>query len=111
MKKIRLRYVLPIVALVIGFAIIKVSISDVGIIRENIVSCIPEELFEMFDQEQAIICSNIQSHKSVLVAGVLLGGVLVVAGFIVALMCALILGSWHSDPVLGRRLIFRYEYA
>ena len=55
-------------------------------IRENIVSCVPEELFEMFDQEQAIICSNIQSHKSNLVAGVLLGGGLAVAGFIVVLV-------------------------
>ena len=40
----------------------------------------------MFDQEQAIICSNIQSHKSNLVAGVLLGGGLAVAGFIVVLV-------------------------
>jgi hypothetical protein len=38
----------------------------------------------MFDQEQAIICSNLQSQKSVLVAGVLVGGGLAVAGFIVA---------------------------
>jgi hypothetical protein len=84
LKKTSVRYALAAVAIVIGFGIIKVSIDYVGIIRENIVSCVPEELSEMFDQEQAIICSNIQSQKSVLVAGVLLGGGLAVAGFIVA---------------------------
>ena len=36
---------------------------------ERILSCLPEELSEMFDQEQVIICSNIQSQKSVLLAG------------------------------------------
>jgi hypothetical protein len=84
LKKTNIKYALASVAIVIGFGIIKVSISDVEIIRENIVSCIPEELSEMFDQEQAIICSKIQSQKTVLVAGVLLGGGLAVAGFIVA---------------------------
>lgn len=89
MKKTILRYSLAFVVIVIGFGIIRVSISDVGMIRENIVSCIPEELFEMFDQEQATICSNIQSHKSVLVAGVLLGGGLAATGFIVVLVYVL----------------------
>ena len=64
----------------------KVSISGAGMIRDNIVSCIPEELSEMFDQEQTTICSNIQSQKSVLLIGTLLGGFLAVAGFIVILM-------------------------
>jgi hypothetical protein len=89
LKKTNINYALASVAIVIGFGIIKVSISDVEIIRENIASCIPEELSEMFDQEQAILCSNIQSQKSVLVAGVLLGGGLAVAGFIVVFVNAM----------------------
>jgi hypothetical protein len=77
---------LAVAAIIIGFVIVRVSINGASIIRENIVSCLPEELSEMFDQEQVIICSNIQSQKSVLLAGVLLGAGLAIAGFIIALV-------------------------
>ena len=76
-------------ALGIGLVIIKFSISNAGMIRENVVSCIPEELSDMFDQEQSIICSNVQSQKSALLAGILLGGCIAVSGFIVALVSAM----------------------
>ena len=85
-KGTRIRYGLAFSAIIIGFVIIRVSINDAGTIRENIVSRIPEELSEMFDQEQSIICSNIQSQKSVLVGGVFLGVGLAIAGFIIALV-------------------------
>ena len=80
----RLRYGLAFSAIIIGFIIIRVSINDAGTIRENIVSCIPEELSEMFDQEQSIICSNLQFQKSVLVGGISLGVGLAITGFIIA---------------------------
>jgi hypothetical protein len=85
-KWTRIRYGLAVAAIIIGFVIVRVSINGAWIIRENIVSCLPEELSEMFDQEQVIICSNIQSQKSVLLAGVLLGAGLAIAGFIIALV-------------------------
>lgn len=83
-KGTRVRYGLAFSAIIIGFAIIRVSINDAGTIRENIVSCIPEELSEMFDQEQSIICSNLQFQKSVLVGGVSLGVGLAITGFIIS---------------------------
>lgn len=86
LKKISLKYILAIVALVIGLVIVRVSINGVGIIRENIVSCMPEELLDMFDREQAMICSDIQSSKSALLTGISLGGSLVVASIVVFLV-------------------------
>jgi high-affinity Fe2+/Pb2+ permease len=85
-KRTRIRYGLAVAAIIIGIAIVRVSINNVWIIRENITSCIPEELSEMFDREQAIICSNIQSQKSVLLAGVLLGAGIAIGGFIIVLV-------------------------
>ena len=85
-KGTRIRYGLAFSAIIIGFVIIRVSINDAGTIRENIVSSIPEELSEMFDQEQSIICSNLHFQKSVLVGGVFLGVGLAITGFIIALV-------------------------
>ena len=85
-KGTRIRYGLAFSVIIIGFVIIRVSINDAGTIRENIVSSIPEELSEMFDQEQSIICSNLHFQKSVLVGGVFLGVGLAITGFIIALV-------------------------
>jgi hypothetical protein len=83
-KRTIIRYGLAFAAIIGGFVIIKVSINNAWTIKENIVSCIPEELSELFDHEQSIICSSIQSQKSVLMGSVFLGAGLAIAGFIIA---------------------------
>jgi hypothetical protein len=85
-KRTRIRYGLAVAAIIKGIAIVRVSINNVWIIRENITSCIPEELSEMFDRDQVIIWSTIQYKKSVLLAGVLLGAGIAIGGFIIVLV-------------------------
>ena len=75
-----------IIAIIVGLIIVKLSLAPAPIIRDNIVSCIPEELSEMFDKEQSLICSKIGSLKTTLIIGGLLGLVLVIIGLVLALV-------------------------
>jgi hypothetical protein len=81
-----MRFISAIIAIIVGLVIFKLSLATAQIIRDNVVSCIPEELSEMFDKEQSIICSKIGSLKSTLIIGGLLGFGLVVIGLILALV-------------------------
>jgi hypothetical protein len=73
-------------AIIVGLIIVKLSLATAPIIRDNIVSCIPEELSATFDREQSAICSEIGSLKTNLVIGGLLGLGLVVIGLVIALV-------------------------
>jgi hypothetical protein len=74
-----------ILAIIVGLIIVKISLGTAPLIRDNIVSCIPEELSATFDREQSAICSKIGSLKTDLVIGGLLGLGLIVIGLVIAL--------------------------
>jgi hypothetical protein len=84
--KISMSFISAIIAIIVGLIIVKLSLAAAPIIRDNIVSCIPEELSEMFDKEQSITCSKIGSLKTTLIIGGLLGLGLVVIGLMLALV-------------------------
>lgn len=75
-----------ILAIILGLIIVKLSLGTAPLIRDNIVSCIPEELSATFDREQTAICSKIGSLKTNLVIGGLLGLGLIVIGLVIALV-------------------------
>jgi hypothetical protein len=75
-----------IIAIIAGLIIVKLSLANAPIIRDNIVSCIPEELSTMFDKEQSIICSKIELLKTTLIIGGVLGLGLIVIGLMLALV-------------------------
>ena len=84
--RVRTSFISAIIAIVVGLIIVKLSLAAAPIIRDNIVSCIPEELSEMFDKEQSITCSKIGPLKNTLIIGGLLGLGLVVIGLVLALV-------------------------
>jgi hypothetical protein len=75
-----------ILAIIVGLIIFKLSLATAPIIRDNIVSCIPEELSPTFDREQSAICSKIGLLKTNLVVGSLLGLGLMIIGLVIALV-------------------------
>jgi hypothetical protein len=79
-------FISAIIAIIAGLIIVKLSLANAPIIRDNIVSCIPEELSTMFDKEQSIICSKIGLLKTTLIIGGVLGLGLIGIGLMLALV-------------------------
>jgi hypothetical protein len=99
LKIIILRFTSAIIAIIVGLVIVKLSLAAAPIIRDNIVSCLPEELSEMFDKEQSTLCSNIESNKDTLVTGVLAGGGLALMGIVSVLVSTFhLLRGKTKDP-------------